>query len=71
MIVVEKQAGVTPDVLVVNPSLPVKTLADRLEYARKHPGKLNYGSLGNGTSLHLGTEEPKKLSGTTMTHVPY
>lgn len=64
-------AGVTPHTLVVNNELPVRTLQELLELARKRPGELNYGSVGNGTSFHLGTEELKKLSGTSMTHVPY
>lgn len=64
-------AGVTPHVLVVNPAMPVKTLTELIEYARKNPGKLNYGSVGNGTSFHLGIEELKKLTGTSMMHVPY
>lgn len=64
-------AGVTPHTIVVQPSLPVTTLKELLDYARQHPGKLNYGSVGNGTSFHLGTEELKKLSGTFMVHVPY
>jgi tripartite-type tricarboxylate transporter receptor subunit TctC len=49
----------------------VRTLQELLDLARKRPGELNYGSVGNGTSFHLGTEELKKLSGTSMTHVPY
>ena len=64
-------AGVTPHTIVVHPALPVNTLTELLDYAKQHPGKLNYGSVGNGTSFHLGTEELKKLSGTFMVHVPY
>jgi len=64
-------AGVTPHTLVVNPALGFNSLEDLLNHARSHPGALNYGSVGNGTSFHLGTEELKKLSGTFMVHVPY
>jgi len=64
-------AGVTPHTVVVNPDLPVKTLGELLDYARKHPNKLSYGSVGNGTSFHLGTEELKALSNTQMVHIPY
>lgn len=64
-------AGVTPHTLVVHPSLPVHNLQEFLNYARKNPGKLSYGSVGNGTSFHLGMEELKKRSGTFIVHVPY
>ena len=64
-------AGVTPHTIVVNPALPVTSLKELIALARKKPGALNYGSVGNGTSFHLGTEELKKLSGTIMVHVPY
>ena len=64
-------AGVTPHTVVVNNEVPVRTLQELLDLARKRPGELNYVSVGNGTSFHLGTEELKKLSGTSMTHVPY
>lgn len=64
-------AGVTPHTLVVNNELPVKTLKELLDYARQNPDKLSYGSVGNGTSFHLGTEELKALSDTKMVHVPY
>lgn len=64
-------AGVTPHTLVVNPGLPVTTLTELLDHARKNPDKLSYGSVGNGTSFHIGTEELKMLSGTQMTHIPY
>src|SRR5215204_2561482 len=63
--------GVTPHTLVVSNDLPVKTLKELLDLARKRPNELNYGSVGNGTSFHLGMEELKKLSGTSMVHVPY
>jgi tripartite-type tricarboxylate transporter receptor subunit TctC len=64
-------AGVTPHTMVVNNALPAATLKELLDLARKRPGELSYGSVGNGTSFHLGTEELKKLSGTSMIHVPY
>jgi len=64
-------AGVTPHTLVSNPALGFTSLSDLLNHARNHPGALNYGSVGNGTSFHLGTEELKKLSGTFIVHVPY
>ena len=64
-------AGVTPHTIVVNNALPVTTLKELLDLARKRPGEISYGSVGNGTSFHLGTEELKKLSGTSIIHVPY
>lgn len=64
-------AGVTPHTIVVNNDVPAKTLKELLDLARAKPGTINYGSVGNGTSFHLGTEELKKLSGTNMVHVPY
>src|SRR6478672_5145639 len=51
--------GGTPNVLVVPPSLPVKTLAEFIAYARANPGKLSYGSSGPGTLTHLAMEERK------------
>lgn len=64
-------AGVTPHTIVVNPDLPAKNLKELLDLAKAKPGQINYGSVGIGTSFHLGTEELKKLSGTNMVHVPY
>jgi tripartite-type tricarboxylate transporter receptor subunit TctC len=61
----------TPQVLVVNPQLPVKSVADLIAYAKAHPGKLNYSTGGIGTLPHLTAELFKRLSGTTMVHVPY
>ena len=64
-------AGVTPHTIVVNNDVPAKNLKELLDLARLKPGTINYGSVGNGTSFHLGTEELKKLSNTNMVHVPY
>ncbi len=64
-------AGVTPHTIVVNNALPVTNLKELLDLSRKRPGEISYGSVGNGTSFHLGTEELKKLSDTSMIHVPY
>ena len=64
-------AGVTPHTIVVTNDLPAKNLKELLDLARAKPGTINYGSVGIGTSFHLGTEELKKLSGTNMVHVPY
>jgi tripartite-type tricarboxylate transporter receptor subunit TctC len=63
--------GSVPIVLTVNPKLPVQTLVEFTQYARDHPGKLNFSSAGNGSSMHLAGELFQKMSGTTLQHVPY
>jgi tripartite-type tricarboxylate transporter receptor subunit TctC len=63
-------AGV-PNVLVVNPALPVKTVADLIKLAKDKPGTINFASSGNGTSIHLSGELFKSLTGVQMAHIPY
>ena len=63
-------AGV-PNVLVVNPSLPVNSVAELIAYAKANPGKLNFASSGNGTSIHLSGELFKVMAGVQITHIPY
>ena len=63
--------GDVPNILVVNPSVPVKTLKEFTDYAKSNPNKLNFGSTGNGSSMHLAGELYKSMTGTQMTHVPY
>jgi tripartite-type tricarboxylate transporter receptor subunit TctC len=63
--------GTVQSVLVVTPSLPVKTVAELVALARQKPGKLNFASSGVGTSLHLAGELFKMQAGIDMTHVPY
>ena len=63
--------GDVPNILVVHPDVPVKTLAEFTEYAKANPDKLNFGSTGNGSSMHLAGELYKTLTGAKMTHVPY
>ena len=58
-------------VLVVRKSLPVKSLAELIAYARQNPGKLNYGSPGIGSTLHLLSLNFSRVAGLEMTHVPY
>jgi tripartite-type tricarboxylate transporter receptor subunit TctC len=60
-----------PNVIFVNNDLPVHTLKELVDYAKAHPGKLNNGSSGSGTSLHLTGELLKTVAGIDMTHVPY
>lgn len=60
-----------PLVLVVNPMLPVKSVKELLAYAKTNPGKLNYGSAGNGSTLHLAGELLISEAGIDMKHVPY
>ncbi len=60
-----------PGLLVVHPALPVKTVADFISFGKANPGKLNYGSAGNGTWNHLFAEHFKALTGVQMTHIPY
>jgi tripartite-type tricarboxylate transporter receptor subunit TctC len=63
-------AGV-PNVLVVNPSLPVNSVQELIAYGKANPGKLNFASSGNGTSIHLSGELFRTMTGVQMTHVPY
>lgn len=60
-----------PNVLVVHPSVPAKTLKELVDYAKAHPNQLNYGSGGNGSAAHIATEYLKLQSGTQIQHVPY
>lgn len=64
-------ATTLPSLVVVNSSVPVKTLKELNEYAKAKDGALNYASSGNGTPAHLGAEMYKKMAGIKMTHVPY
>ena len=57
--------------LIVHPSLPVKTVAELIAYAKANPGKLSYGSFGVGTYAHLSMEDLKQRTGIEMQHVPY
>ena len=57
--------------LVVHPSLPVKTTKEFIALAKKHPGEIVYGSAGNGSYLHLAMELVKSMTGTKLIHVPY
>ena len=59
------------NMMIVNNNLPVKTVGELIAYARKNPGKIAYGSGGNGTTDHLGVELFKSMTGTFMLHVPY
>jgi tripartite-type tricarboxylate transporter receptor subunit TctC len=61
----------TPNVLVVSPQLPVKTLAEFIAYAKANQGKLSYGSSGQGTLTHLAMEQLKVANGLDMQHVAY
>jgi len=63
--------GATPNVLIINPELPIKSLKEFVDYAKKNPAKLSYGSAGPGTLTHLGMEQFKLAAGIFMVHVPY
>ena len=60
-----------PNVVVVNPSLPVKSIPELIAYAKANPGKLNMASSGNGSTIHMSGELFKMLTGINMVHVPY
>ncbi len=57
--------------VLAGPGVPVKSVADLIEYAKSHPGKLSYGTSGLGTSHHFTGEELQQLTGVRMVHVPY
>ena len=63
--------GRVPNVLLVNPKSGITSVADLLARAKQSPGKMNYASNGNGTSLHLSAELLKSTSGVFITHIPY
>ena len=60
-----------PVMLCVHPSVPVKTVAELVAYAKQNPGKLNFGSAGTGSFTHLAGEMFKQMAGIEMTHVAY
>jgi tripartite-type tricarboxylate transporter receptor subunit TctC len=64
-------AATATDVLVVPNNSPFRTLRQLIDYAKSHPGELNYGSLGVGTSSHLSTVQFEVISGLKLQHVPY
>ena len=64
-------AANTQNVLTVRNDLPVNNVKELIDYARKNPGKLNYGSTGSGSSNHLSMELFMRMTDTKMTHIPY
>jgi tripartite-type tricarboxylate transporter receptor subunit TctC len=63
--------AVTPYLLVVNPQVPAKSLAELVALVKSQPGKLNYASAGNGSTTQLATEMLNDVTGMKMTHIPY
>lgn len=63
--------GTVPNILVVNPSLPVRTVKELVALAKKRPGEILYASIGNGTPAHLSAELFNAMAGVKMTHVAY
>jgi tripartite-type tricarboxylate transporter receptor subunit TctC len=60
-----------PAVMVVHPSVPVKSIAEFIDYAKANPGRISYASAGNGTTIHLSAELFMAMTGIKMQHVPY
>ena len=60
-----------PMIMEVHPSVPAKTIAEFVAYAKRNPGKLNFGSAGTGGTVHLAGEMFKQMAGVEITHVPY
>jgi tripartite-type tricarboxylate transporter receptor subunit TctC len=65
------RTAMQPLALLVNPNVPANTLQDFVKYAKANPGKVNYGSAGNGGSSHLVPEMFKSATGIFMVHIPY
>jgi tripartite-type tricarboxylate transporter receptor subunit TctC len=63
--------AMVPNIMVVNPALPVKSVNEFIAYAKANPGKLSYGSPGLGSTAHMSVELFKTMTGTDMLHVPY
>jgi tripartite-type tricarboxylate transporter receptor subunit TctC len=60
-----------PNLMLVNPSFPAKTVPEFVSYAKNNPGKINFGSGGSGTAVHMAGELFKMAAGVTVIHVPY
>ncbi|MCQ9319742.1 tripartite tricarboxylate transporter substrate-binding protein, partial [Staphylococcus aureus] len=60
-----------PNLLVANPAQPFKTVQELIAYAKANPGKINFGSSGSGSSIHLSGELFKSMAKVDMQHVPY
>jgi tripartite-type tricarboxylate transporter receptor subunit TctC len=60
-----------PQIIVASTKVPIRSIPDLIDYARKNPGKLNYASPGNGTTSHLTAELLRHRAGVNMVHVPY
>ena len=60
-----------PNVLVVNPSVPAQSVSELIDYARQHPGELNYSSGGNGSAAHIAMAAFASAAGLDLVHVPY
>src|ERR1700685_275082 len=60
-----------PNIMVVNPSVPAKTVPEFIAYAKANPGKINFGSAGIGSSQHMSGELFKMMAGVDMTHIPF
>jgi tripartite-type tricarboxylate transporter receptor subunit TctC len=65
------RVGNVTNVLIVNSTLPVRTVGELIAYAKANPGKVQFGSAGNGTTMHLTGEMFQRRAGVQMTHVPY
>lgn len=65
------QISNTPNILTVHPSVPIRSVAELIAYARANPGKLRYGSAGSGSSQHLSGELFKSMAKVDIQHVPY
>lgn len=62
---------INPQILVVHPSLPVRSVKELVALAKRRPGQINYASVGNASPNHLGMEMLKSMTGIDMVHIPY
>lgn len=62
---------INPQILVVHPSLPVRSVQDLVKLAKSRPGQINYGSVGPGSPQHMGMELLKSMAGVNLVHIPY
>ena len=63
--------ALVPNVMIVNPSVPAKSVAEFIALAKGNPGKINFASSGSGTSIHMSAEMFKMLTGVNIVHIPY